>query len=203
MNALISIQSGLVPLIEGLCAQISNFRFKIIGGLAFTSFAFLFRKQKYVEGKSSQSKISSQLLAYTYTCVLCTHIRIYLCRELVYLDSLGSPGVSSRPLGSQPRTLSGHYKTWGAAAREEQINTTHTSRPRVSGLSQSLDWALFLFDWAYSVWRTFFWLLCHHTAGEPITSGKQFSLFVGSVGEACTCYACNFSSSRALVFHGG
>jgi len=24
---------------------------------------------------------------------------------------------------------------------------------------------------------------------------------VGSVGEACTCYSCNFSSSRALVFH--
>ena len=25
---------------------------------------------------------------------------------------------------------------------------------------------------------------------------------VGCVGEACTCYSCNFSSSRALVFHG-
>jgi len=24
-----------------------------------------------------------------------------------------------------------------------------------------------------------------------------------TVGEACTCYSCNFSSSRALVFHGG
>ena len=26
---------------------------------------------------------------------------------------------------------------------------------------------------------------------------------VGCVGEACTCYSCNFSSSRALVLHGG
>ena len=26
---------------------------------------------------------------------------------------------------------------------------------------------------------------------------------VGCLGEACTCYSCNFSSSRALVFHGG
>ena len=24
-----------------------------------------------------------------------------------------------------------------------------------------------------------------------------------TVGEACTCYSCNFNSSRALVFHGG
>jgi len=36
----------------------------------------------------------------------CTHIRIYICRDLVHLDSLGPPGVSSRPLGSQPSTPS-------------------------------------------------------------------------------------------------
>jgi len=33
MIAFIIIQSGLVPLIEGICAQISYFRFEIIGGL--------------------------------------------------------------------------------------------------------------------------------------------------------------------------
>ena len=32
--------------------------------------------------------------------------------------------------------------------------------------------------------------------------GASFPL-VWCVGEACTCYFCNFSSSRALVFHGG
>ena len=33
MIAFITISSGLVPLIEGLCAQILYFRFEIIGGL--------------------------------------------------------------------------------------------------------------------------------------------------------------------------
>jgi len=33
MLALKTINSGLVPLIEGLCAQICYFRFEIIGGL--------------------------------------------------------------------------------------------------------------------------------------------------------------------------
>ena len=33
MIAFITVKSGLVPLIEGLCAQISYFRFEIIGGL--------------------------------------------------------------------------------------------------------------------------------------------------------------------------
>ena len=33
MIAFITMNSGLVPLIEGLCAQILYFRFEIIGGL--------------------------------------------------------------------------------------------------------------------------------------------------------------------------
>jgi len=40
MIAFITITSGLVPLTEGLCAQTYNFIFEIIGGFAFTSFAF-------------------------------------------------------------------------------------------------------------------------------------------------------------------
>ena len=103
MIAVISIQSGVVPLIEGPCAQIYS-GFEIIGGFAFTSFAFLFRKKNHVEEKSSQSKIASYLLAYTYTCVLCTYIRIHIYRDLVHLDSSGLPGVSCQPLGSQPST---------------------------------------------------------------------------------------------------
>jgi len=50
--AFITIKSGLVPLIDGLRAQI-YFRFEIIGGFAVTSFAFLFRKEKYVKEESS------------------------------------------------------------------------------------------------------------------------------------------------------
>jgi len=53
MIAFIAIKSGLVPLIEGLCAQILYFRFDIIFGFALQSFVFLFRQKKYVEGKSS------------------------------------------------------------------------------------------------------------------------------------------------------
>jgi len=53
MIACITIKSGSVPFFEGLCAQIYDFRFEIIGGFAFTSFAFLFRKKKYVTENSS------------------------------------------------------------------------------------------------------------------------------------------------------
>jgi len=53
MMALITIKGGLVPLIEGLCAQILNFRFEIIGDFAFTLFAFFFRKEKYAQENSS------------------------------------------------------------------------------------------------------------------------------------------------------
>ena len=104
MIAFITIESGLVPLIEGLCAQIYYFRFEIIGGFAFTCFVFLFRKKKYVKEKSNYSKISSRLLACTYTSLLCTYIRILNFRDFVHLDSSGPPGVSSRPLGLQSST---------------------------------------------------------------------------------------------------
>jgi len=73
--------------------------------IVITSSTFLKRKDMLKE-KSSQSKISSRLLVYIYTCVLCTHIRIYVYQDLVHLDSSGPPGVSSRLLGSHPSTPS-------------------------------------------------------------------------------------------------
>jgi len=69
-----------------------------------SSVFFSFSEEKYVKGKSSASKISSRLLAYTYTCVLCTHVRICVCRDLVHLDFSSPAGVSSRLLGSHPST---------------------------------------------------------------------------------------------------
>jgi len=45
MIAFITIQSGLVPLIEGLCAQIDYFRFKIIGGLRSHLLLFFFERK--------------------------------------------------------------------------------------------------------------------------------------------------------------
>ena len=106
MFAFITMNIDLVPLIEGLRAQIYELRFEIIGGLRSQLLFFFFGRKNIFKGKSSQSKISSCLWAYTYKCVLCTHIRIYVCRDLVHLDSSGPPGVSSRLLGSHPSTPS-------------------------------------------------------------------------------------------------
>jgi len=72
----------------------------------YVIFLLVFFERKNKFKKSSQSKILFRLMANTYTCVLCTHIRINVCRELVHLDSSGLPGVSSWPLGSQPSTPS-------------------------------------------------------------------------------------------------
>jgi len=52
MIAFIIMKSVLVPLIKGVCAQ-NCFKFEIIGGFAFTSSAYIFRKKKYFKGKSS------------------------------------------------------------------------------------------------------------------------------------------------------
>ena len=68
--------------------------------IVVTSSTFLKRKDMLKE-KSSLSKISSRILVYIYTCVLCTHIRIYVYQDLVHLDSSGPPGVSSRLLSEQ------------------------------------------------------------------------------------------------------
>jgi len=51
MIAFITINSGLVPLIQyALKSYILDLKLSVF---AFTSFAFLFRKKKYVKGKSS------------------------------------------------------------------------------------------------------------------------------------------------------
>jgi len=50
--------------------------------IVVTSSTFLERKDILKE-KSSLSKISSRLLAYTYTCVLCIHCDIY---EYIYAE---------------------------------------------------------------------------------------------------------------------
>jgi len=57
-------------------------------------FCFSFSKKKYVKGQISSSKITSRLLAYTYICVLCAHMRIRICRDLVHLYSSGPPGAA-------------------------------------------------------------------------------------------------------------
>jgi len=83
---------------RGSMRSICYFRFEIIGGLRSHLLLFFLERKNMIKQKSSQSKISSRLKAYSYTCVLCTHIRINICRQLIHLDSSGPPGVSSRPL---------------------------------------------------------------------------------------------------------
>ena len=95
MIAFNTVQSGLLPLIEGLCAQIYYIRFEIIGGLRSHLFLFFSERKNMLKEKSSHSKISFRILVCTYKCVLCTHIRIHICRYLVHLDSPGPLGVSS------------------------------------------------------------------------------------------------------------
>jgi len=102
INAFITIKSGLVLLIQGLCAQIYYFRFEIIGGLRSHLLLFFFERINMLKKNSNLSKISSRPLAYAYICVLCTHIRIHICRDVVHLDSSGpsrclipTPGLTS------------------------------------------------------------------------------------------------------------
>ena len=70
---------------------------------AFTSFTFLCRKEKFVKGKK-HLVLDLILPPDIYVQMYFVHIRIHICRDLVHLDSLGLPGVSSRPLGSQLST---------------------------------------------------------------------------------------------------
>jgi len=56
MLAFITINSGLVPLIEGLCAQILYFRFDIIGGLRSHLLLFFFGRENLLEKKAASPR---------------------------------------------------------------------------------------------------------------------------------------------------
>jgi len=53
MMAFITIKSGLVPLIEGLCAEIYYFRFEFISGLRSNLSLFFFERNNMLKKKSS------------------------------------------------------------------------------------------------------------------------------------------------------
>jgi len=56
MIAFITKKSGLVPLIEGLCAQICYFRFEIIGGLRSHLLVFFFERKILIRKKAVSPK---------------------------------------------------------------------------------------------------------------------------------------------------
>jgi len=126
MIACIAINSSLVPLIEGLWVQILFWIWDT--GIMFKSTTVFMGNKTYVTAKKQlvqnlillpniyihqAHRASRKLLDYflrsnksnfNQSCVLCTHIRIHICRDLVHLDSSGPPGVWSRPLGAHPST---------------------------------------------------------------------------------------------------
>jgi len=112
-------------------------RFEIIGALRSHLLIFFFGRKNMLKNKSSESKISSRLFTNICTCVLCTHIRIYVCQDLVHLDSSGPLGVSSRLLGSHPSTCAvcvcvcvyahSHTHTLPLALKIEKTQTTPLS----------------------------------------------------------------------------
>jgi len=79
--------------------------------------------------KRSHFKILSRPLAYIYTCVLCTHVQIHICRDSVHLDSSGPPDVLSRPLGSHPSTPCAVYVC---------VCGTHTHTPKYTSKDAKL-----------------------------------------------------------------
>ena len=56
MIAFMTIHSGFVPLIEGLCAQIDYLRFEIIGGLRSHLLLFSFGRKNMLKKKAVSPK---------------------------------------------------------------------------------------------------------------------------------------------------
>jgi len=94
MIAFITINSGLVLLIEGLCAQILIIKdLRLSVGCVHLLLVFFGRKFMLKKKAISLSSHPASHI-HTYTCVLCTHIRIHICRDLVHLDSSAAVQVS-------------------------------------------------------------------------------------------------------------
>jgi len=104
MIALITIYSGLIPWLRFyvLTSIITDLRLSVV---YIHTFAFLFRKKKYVEEKKKLVQdLMTPLIIYTHMCNLCTYEYTYVEIYSIHLDSSDPPGVSSRPLGSHPST---------------------------------------------------------------------------------------------------
>jgi len=81
MIAFITINSGLVPLIEGLCAQISYFRFEIHGGLRSHLLLFFFGRKDMLK-KKAVSPRSHPVSYRIHTHVYFVHIYEYMYAKI-------------------------------------------------------------------------------------------------------------------------
>jgi len=81
MIAFITTRSGLVPLIEGICAQILYFGFEIIGGLCSHLLIF-FLGRKHMLKKKAISPRSHPASQHIHTHVYCVLIYGYMYTEI-------------------------------------------------------------------------------------------------------------------------
>jgi len=107
MIAFITINSNSLPLTEGLCAQIFDFRYELISGLRSHLLLFLSGRKNILKEKAFSPRFHPAS-SHIHTHVYLIHMYEYIYAEIFHLDSSGPLGVSSRLLGSQPSTPSVH-----------------------------------------------------------------------------------------------
>ena len=83
MIAFITNNSGLVPLIEGLCAQIYNFRFEIIGGLHSHLLLFFLKRQNMLKEKTVSPR------SHPASWHIHTHVYFVHTYEYIYMPRFG------------------------------------------------------------------------------------------------------------------
>jgi len=126
MIAFITIKSSLVPLIEGLCAQIC-FRFEISVVLLTSSSFFLVKKKSQKKTKRQLVQTSTCSPAYIYTCVLCTPHGRYIC--ILSLQYIWISSELSRCLVATPGLTSKYPTCSVCVCAYTHTHNTYTSTP--------------------------------------------------------------------------
>ena len=80
MIAFMTIHSGFVPLIEGLCAPIDYLRFEIIGGLRSHLLLFSFGSKNMLKKKAVSPRSHPSPSINIHMCTLYTYTNIYMPR---------------------------------------------------------------------------------------------------------------------------
>ena len=80
MIAFMTIHSGFVPLIEGLCAQIDYLRFEIIGGLRSHLLLFSFGRKNMLKKKAVSPRSHPSPSINIHMCTLYTYTNMYMPR---------------------------------------------------------------------------------------------------------------------------
>ena len=136
MIAWITICSGLVPLIEGLCAQVSESRFEIIGDLRSRLLLFFFERENMWKRRKKLVQDSNPAASmYIHMCTLYTYTNVRMPRfspSGFFGPSrclIPTPGLTSEHLYSvcvcvRIHTLTHTYTPTRVKNREDTDNTT-------------------------------------------------------------------------------